>query len=73
MNLPEMKLIESTNLNEIGYDTETQTLYIRFHDGGLYSYKEVPADVWEAFELANSKGRFFYKAIKGRFDFTKIE
>ena len=73
MPLPEMKLIESTNLHEIGYDAETQTLYIRFDGGGFYSYEEVPADVWEAFESASSKGRFFYKAIKGRYNFTKIE
>lgn len=73
MTMPEMKLIESTNIWQIGYDAEEQKLYIKFNKGGLYSYNEVPADVWEAFESASSKGQFFYKAIKGRFDFTKIE
>ena len=73
MTLPEMKLIESTNIWQIGYDAEKQKLYIRFNKGGLYSYEEFPPETWEEFQTTDSKGRFFYKAIKGRFNFTKIE
>jgi hypothetical protein len=73
MPKPEMQLVESSNIWQIGYDAENKTLYIKFNKGGLYSYEDVPVDVWEAFDSSSSKGQFFYKAIKGRFDFTKIE
>lgn len=73
MPKPEMKLVESSNIWQIGYDAKNQKLYIQFNEGGLYSYADFPADMWEEFQASGSKGKFFYKAVKGRFDFTKIE
>ncbi|MCB7129854.1 MAG: KTSC domain-containing protein [Candidatus Brocadiales bacterium] len=73
MPKPEMKSVESSNIWQIGYDAKNTTLYIQFNEGGLYSYADFPTDMWEEFQASDSKGRFFYKAIKGRFDFTKIE
>lgn len=68
-----MYAVESTNLNEIGYDEDNCTLYIRFQDGGLYQYEEFPPDQWEAFRAAGSPGSFFHRSIKGRYNFVKME
>jgi hypothetical protein len=66
--------VESSNIASIGYDPETQTLEIEFKRGGVYQYSDVPADVWEAFQAAESKGKFFHAEIKkgGGYEYTKV-
>lgn len=73
--------VESSNLLSAGYDSETKTLEIQFKDGkdaqakpgAVYQYHDVPSSVWDDFQGAESKGRYFHQAIKkGGFGFTKI-
>ena len=64
--------VESSNLRSVGYDTETSTLEIRFHSGGLYEYLNVPESVWRALMGAPSHGKFFHAHIKERYRFRKI-
>lgn len=76
-----MDSIESSQLQEIGYDAETQTLAIRFKakgdkPGSLYHYANFTAEDWEAFRAAESHGSHFYRSIKpfdGKFPYTRIE
>ena len=73
MPQPDMKLVESSNIWQIGYDADEKKLYICFNEGGTYTYDDFPPEMWEEFQKASSKGKFFYKAIKGRYDFSKVE
>jgi hypothetical protein len=41
-----------------GYDDRTQTLRIKFRDGDIYEYFQVPPSVWWKFQRAQSPGRF---------------
>ncbi|MBW8036735.1 MAG: KTSC domain-containing protein, partial [Planctomycetes bacterium] len=59
MPTPEMKLVESTNIWEIGYDAENRKLWIRFNEGGTYTYDDFPPEMWTEFQAASSKGKFF--------------
>ena len=45
--------VDSSNIDEIGYDTDQQELYIRFIDGNLYVYRNVSEIEF------TSLGRFF--------------
>jgi hypothetical protein len=71
--------VESSQIAAIGFDATTKTLAIQFKKkagpGSVYHYDNVPADVYQAFVAAESKGRFFGANIKGNADFTyrKIE
>jgi len=56
-----------------GYDPKTEELRIRFHAGGTYAYKAVPQAVFMAFLHARSKGGFVNHAIKGHYDFERLE
>ena len=56
--------VASTNIGAIGYDEASQTLAIRFHSGGTYAYDGVMPDVWQRFQAAESKGKFFHQHIK---------
>lgn len=41
-----------------GYDDRTSTLRIKFRDGEIYEYYQVPPSVWWKFQRAQSPGRY---------------
>ncbi len=71
---PAMKTIavDSSTLRTVGYDAEHQLLQIKFHNRSIYQYFEVPATVYEELMQAPSKGAYFNRSIRSRFDFTLI-
>lgn len=54
----EREHVESSNINEIGYDPESQTLEIEFLNGSIYQYFDVPEHVYTELRTADSKGEF---------------
>ena len=77
----EWQKVESSQISEVGYEPETETLGIRFKATKLYPVSEyhysfVPQDVHAALLTAESVGRYFAEHIKQQSDlypFTKIE
>lgn len=62
--------VASSNLNSVGY--ENGTLYIAFNSGGLYSYSNVPENVFHELLNASSKGKYFHAYINGHYAYTRI-
>lgn len=58
---------QSSMIDRIGYDDDTDTLSISFRDTGRYFYYGVPAALFDAFCHAASAGTFFNARIKDRF------
>lgn len=56
--------VDSSNVEQIGYDPEWSQLEVIFKNGSHYVYSDVPADVWHAFLNAPSKGAYLNNAIK---------
>lgn len=46
-----------------GYDERSQALRIRFRDGEIYTYYNVPPSVWWKFQRAKSPGRFINSTL----------
>jgi KTSC domain len=67
-----METPDSTAIRAIRYDEERQRLLVRFTDGDEYAYVGVPGEVHRSFVNADSKGRFFAEAIRGRFPYNKL-
>ena len=67
-----MESVESSNVDSIGYDPESQTLAVRFHGGGVYHYSNVPADMYEMLKQSPSKGQFLNANIKGTYGFQRV-
>lgn len=65
--------VESSNIRCVGYDTPTNTLFIRFHSGESYSYAKVPEEVFATLVSAESVGQTFHKLIKGKFEFRHLD
>ncbi len=60
----------STQVSAFGYEPKTQEFAVRFRASGeTYLYKGVPADVFDAFMHAHSKGSFVHHHVKGKFDY----
>ncbi|HOW98530.1 MAG TPA: KTSC domain-containing protein [Kiritimatiellia bacterium] len=67
----DMKKVESSTIDKIGYDAESQTLTVSFDNGDTYNYKKVPEKTYKALMKAKSKGKYFHKNIKDKFESEK--
>lgn len=64
--------VESTLVKSVGYDAATQVLtVVLVNTGETYEYAKVPEEVYKEFMAAESKGQFFVKNIKGKYEFVK--
>lgn len=70
--MPDMQHIESSNLDEAGYDEKTQILEASFLNGGTYRYYGVPKHVWEEFLAGNTPGQYFYHNIRTSYTYIRI-
>jgi KTSC domain len=65
--------LRSTSLNAVAYQNQSAVLELEFRSGAIYHYRAVPAQVYQEFLRAESKGRYFNQHIRNRFTFTKID
>lgn len=63
--------VGSSSLASVGYEDEV--LEVRFRNGGLYRYFEVPEDVYCELMEAGSIGRFFNQRIRGRYEGVRLK
>ena len=74
------KPVESSQISEVGYDAETETLGIRFKAKGKwpaseYHYSFVNSDTYYALMTAESIGKYFADNIKSdavKYPYTKV-
>ena len=69
--MPNMIPVSSSNLVAVGYEEESQSLYIQFKSG-LYVYGNVPASVYSNLLAAPSHGKYFHAFIKNAYPYRKI-
>lgn len=73
MKIPILAPVVSSQIEAIGHDPETNTLFIKFiHGGRTYSYADFPAEKFERFKNAESLGKFLGAEIKGKHGYTKL-
>jgi hypothetical protein len=63
--------VSSSNLAEVGYDPETQTLEVQFVSGTEGHYEGVPQAQYDALMAAQSKGSYFHHNIRDRYPWTE--
>lgn len=66
-----MTPVQSSQIHSIGFDSETNTMHVRFAGrgeqrgpGALYQYTGVSAEDFAVFLMAESKGSYFGKVFK---------
>lgn len=67
-----VKVTTSSNVSAIGYDMESSTLQVIFHNGSAYNYQNVPYNVFEDFVNSSSKGQFVHAYLKNRYSNIRV-
>jgi|LakMenEpi03Aug12_release.lakeMendotaPanAssembly.Ray.scaffolds.fasta_scaffold628843_1 lysyl-tRNA synthetase class 2 len=68
--IPNLETVQSSAILAIGYDDNT--LRIVFNSGRDYLYHDVPQDVFQDLELAESIGRYFNTHIRDNFESSEL-
>lgn len=63
----------SSTIESIAYDRETSVLSVRFFDGNLYRFKDVPLLVYKTFLNASSKGSYFNEFIRDAYEYERTK
>lgn len=64
--------VESSNIESIGYDSNSQTLEIEFLNGSIYQYFDVPQHIFDELNSADSHGKYLAANIKGHYRYSKV-
>lgn len=71
--MPEMIFVDSSNVEAIGYDAQTQELHVRFvKSGETYVYYAVDEWVFQEFMQSDSKGTYLNTKIKPNYQYGKV-
>ncbi|HEX8250235.1 MAG TPA: KTSC domain-containing protein [Pyrinomonadaceae bacterium] len=65
--------VSSSNIESIGYDSSDEILEIKFLEGGIYQYFNVPYEKYESLMNASSKGSYFARVIKDKYRYRRIK
>lgn len=55
---------QSSNIDGMVYKVEKEQLWLRFKDGSVYTYFDVPLKIAKGLYNAGSKGRYFWRKIR---------
>ena len=61
----------STVIRSFRYDSRRREFSIVFQTGRRYTYRQVPPDTHAAMKASSSKGEFFNRRIRDKFEFTR--
>ena len=67
-----MDSVESSFIDSVGYDELGKRLIVRFKSERIYEYQNVLRDLYLRFMESESKGSFYTKHIRGRFESRQV-
>jgi len=59
--------VSSSAMMAVGYDSQTQQLFIKFKQGHTYTFCRVPQTIYEGLMSSSSKGGYYSNHIEGRY------
>lgn len=64
--------VVSSNVASVGYDEESGTLEVEFHNGSVYQYFDVPNAIYAGLISADSVGGFLAAHVKGTHRYSRV-
>ena len=64
--------INSSNIDNCVYDTRDSKLCVKFKNGVIYEYYNVPHHIFTKFRFAESQGSYLSKIIAKTYNYKKI-
>jgi hypothetical protein len=71
MAQPNMEWVDSSNIEQIGYDEDERELWVTFKSGDTYVYLDVPAATYDDVMSADSKGSYLNREVKPNYDYRR--
>lgn len=71
MSEPEMQPVNSSNIVAVGYDPESQSVYVQFLNGTTYRYKGVPEHEFDNLRTASSVGSYLNRNFKNVYPYER--
>jgi len=72
MELPEFYPVQSSNVDAVAYDLQSETAYVRFTNGSTYAYRGVPASEFENLRTAASVGSYLNSYFKNVYPYERM-
>lgn len=69
----ERQPIESSNLQDAGFDADSGVLEVTFKNGKRWRYFGITGSTFAEFMEADSQGSFFARNIRGQFEGEPVE
>lgn len=73
MSYPEMFSVPSSTVLSVGYDENSQEVYVRFLNNTLYVYRGVPQHEYDNLLQATSVGSYLHRNYKNVYPYERIE
>ncbi|WP_183563936.1 KTSC domain-containing protein [Mucilaginibacter sp. SP1R1] len=68
------RIVESSALNSLGYDSSARILEVEFRDsGGVWQYFGFPSTAYKRFISSDSLGHYFVTKIKGKYPELRVK
>jgi KTSC domain-containing protein len=64
--------VESSSINSMGYEADTETLEVCFCSGAVYEYAGVSQFTYDSFMASESKGHFFAVFVRPCFEARRL-
>jgi len=71
--IPELNPVSSSHLDAVGYDSASQTLYVKWKDGRVSAYDNVPPSTASDLQKSPSVGKAFNSLIRGKYQHQYVE
>ena len=65
--------VSSSHIEEVGYDSSIETVFVRFKNNSLYIYKGVCESEFENLRTASSVGAYLRQYYMDNYPYEKIE
>lgn len=72
MATPEMRPVSSSNIAAVGYDADSQSVYVQFLNGSTYVYKGVSEHEFENLRTAHSVGSYLNRSYKNVYPYERV-
>ena len=67
-----MKMIKVVSSNVVAVGYEKNNLYVDYKSGS-YVYYDVPKEIYVGLLAADSKGKYMWAKVKGRYDYDRLD
>ncbi len=69
----EMIEVQSSNIASVGYDEADHEAYVKFLNGSVYVYRDVPQHEFDGLKNAPSVGSYLNRNFKNVYAYERIE